>query len=251
MNDDPATQRDSSQSPELSVILPTYNEAKNIAKVIQELNAFFENQKIETEIIVVDDSSPDGTANEVKKMQKKFQNLVLLGDHPKEGIGKALQRGYDAARGEWLFSMDADRAFKIGDIQKLLRERKNGYDFIIGSKYAKGAVFQKNSSREWLKSKISMAGNNYIRLLTGVQVHDFTINFRLFRKEVWNAIHPQDRENFFLVEMLVQANQKGFRIKEVPTTLLPRNYGESKTRVWRQIAKFMVKATELLFQKKG
>lgn len=240
-------QKKTVQTIELSVVLPTYNEAKSIAKVIPELENFFAEKKIECEIIIVDDSSPDGTAQEVKKWQKKFSNLVLLADNPKEGIGKALSRGYLAACGEWILSMDADRSFKTEDIARLLKERKKGFDLITGSKYAKGAILKKDSIAHWLKVQISKGGNAYLRFLTGVPANDFTINFRLFKKEVWKAIHPKDVENFFLVEMLVQAHQKGFKIKEIPTTLLLRDFGQSKTKVWRQIVKFLVKATQYAF----
>jgi dolichol-phosphate mannosyltransferase len=235
---------------ELSMILPTYNERENIAKTVSDLNHFFDARKMVVEIIVVDDSSPDGTADEVRRLQKDTANLVLLADNPKQGIGKALERGYDAAKGEWLLSMDADWAFETDEIAKFLDKRAQGFDFITASKYSQGAVYRTKSFDEVLKQFVSRGGTFYIRAVSGLALHDFTSNFRLLRKEVWKAIRPKDNENFFLVEMLVQAHRKGFRIAEVPVTLSPRNFGVSKTRLWKQSVKFFAKTTRLLFDRK-
>ena len=235
---------------DLSVILPTYNERKNIVKVITDLDAFFKSEKLETELIVVDDSSPDGTADEVRKLQQKYLNLVLVADHPKQGIGKALERGYDAARGDWLLSMDADWAFETGEIKRFLDAREKGFDFITGSKYLALSVYKKKTLELQIKSSISKYGMKYIRFVSGLSLNDFSSNFRLFRKEVWRAIRPSDPQNFFLVEMLIQAHRKGFKITEVPVTLSPRHHGESKTRVWDQTVKFFLKTTAYLFSRK-
>ncbi|HLC78888.1 MAG TPA: glycosyltransferase [archaeon] len=232
---------------EFSIILPTYNERGNIRAVILELESFFSKfSKKSFEIIVVDDSSPDGTAIEVVKMQKRFPNIVLIKDQPKEGIGKALERGYNIAKGKWLLSMDADRAFLTEDIGKLLLEKENGFDFIVGSKYSQGAKYVKKSFVDFMRSKISEYGNLYISLVSGVPLQDFSMNFRLLKRQVWENISPKDRENFFLIEMLVQAHYKGHRIKEVGVCLLPRDFGVSKTKVWKQIGKFLVKSSGFL-----
>src|SRR3989344_3519871 len=130
---------------ELSVILPTYNEKENIIQVITELESFFSKKTKSFEIIVVDDSSPDGTADEVEKLRRKFPNLVLIRDMPKEGIGSALKRGYKRAKGKWILSMDADRAFLTKDIDRILAERGKGFKFVVGSKYAHGADYVKDS----------------------------------------------------------------------------------------------------------
>lgn len=237
---------------ELSVILPTYNERENIRHVILELESFIPKQKIgikSFEIIVVDDSSPDMTAKEVDGLMRRFHNLVLIKDMPKEGIGKALERGYDRARGRWLLSMDADRAFLTKDLEKMLAEREKGFDFIVGSKYARGSNYIKNSFADWLRSKISEYGNAYISLASGVPLKDFSMNFRLLKKEAWKSIRPKDAENFFLAEMLVEAHYRGYRIKEIGVSLLPRDFGVSKTRVWKQAGKFLAKSTAFLWRR--
>ncbi len=228
---------------QFSIILPSYNEAKNIEAVVQGIESFFSKKKAAFEIIVVDDSSTDGTDTVVRSLQKKYDNIVLLDKGPKEGIGKALARGYNAAQGDWLLSMDADQAFEIHEIDRLLDETKLGYDFVVGSKYRKESVYHKESTAALVKSKISQFGNAYISIVTRVPFKDFSMNFRVLRKEVWKNLHTTDNENFFLVEMIVDAYRKGYRIKEVGVTLLPRPFGMSKTRVWKQIKKFLFKAT--------
>jgi len=233
---------------ELSVILPTYNERENIEAVILELESFF-SKKETFEIIVIDDSSPDKTAEAVQKMQKRFSNLILIKDQPKEGIGRALEKGYDRARGNWLLSMDADRAFLTKDLERIISERKNGFDFIVGSKYAQDSNYVKNSFISWVRSKISEWGNLYINLVSGVPLKDFSMNFRLLKKEVWKNIKPKDKENFFLVEMIVQAQYKKYRIKELGVSLIPRSFGVSKTQVGKQMGKFLLKSTALLLKR--
>ncbi|HZX20015.1 MAG TPA: glycosyltransferase [archaeon] len=239
---------------ELSIILPTYNERENIEHVILELESFFSKKnpkKKSFEIIVIDDSSPDKTAQEVERIQSRFTNLVLIKDRPKEGIGKALECGYNIAKGKWLLSMDADRAFLTNDLERILIERENGFDFIVGSKYATGSHYIKNSFIDLLRSKISEYGNTYISLVSGVPLKDFSMNFRLLKKEVWKSINPKDNENFFLVEMLVEAHYKGYKIKELGVSLLPRDFGVSKTRVWKQAGKFLVKSTAFLWTRRA
>ena len=231
---------------ELSVILPTYNEKDNIIQVITELESFFSKKTKSFEMIVVDDSSPDGTADEVEKLHKRFPNLVLIRDMPKEGIGSALNRGYNRSKGKWLLSMDADRAFLTKDIDRVLCEKENGFKFVVGSKYARGADYVKDSFTAWLRSKISEYGNLYISIVSGVPLRDFSMNFRLLKREVWENIRPEDKENFFLVEMIVQAYYKGYKIKEVGVSLLPRGFGASKTRVGKQMVKFFLKSTSFL-----
>jgi len=233
---------------DLSIILPTYNERENIKHVILELESFFSKKK-SFEIIVIDDSSPDKTAQEVEKMQKRFPNLILIKDQPKEGIGKALELGYNRAKGKWLLSMDADRAFLTKDLERILLERENKFDFIVGSKYAKDANYVKNSPGAWLRSKISEYGNLYISFTSGVPLRDFSMNFRLLKKEVWKNIKPKEKENFFLIEMIVQAHYKGYKIKELGVSLMPRSFGVSKTKVGKQMSKFLIKSTAFLWKR--
>lgn len=232
-----------------SIILPTYNESENIRPIIEELESFFSVKKKPFEIVVVDDSSTDGTDNVIRDLQKRYDNIVLLDKNPKEGIGKALKRGYDTAHGEWLLSMDTDRAFHISEIDRLIEQTHHGYDFVVGSKYLKGAHYIKDDFTAQWRSKLSEYGNAYIALVTRLSLKDFSMNFRLLRKDVWGKIQTTDNENFFLVEMLVDAHRKGYKIKEVGVTLLPRGYGVSKTKVWKQIFKFFGKATKLGMKK--
>lgn len=232
----------------LSVILPTYNEYENIRKLIPEIVKFLGSQKFGWEILVVDDNSPDGTAQIVRQMAKKISNLRLILRKKKAGIGAALRHGYNEAHGQYFLSMDADLSLKVADISKLVAEVKNGYDLVLGSKYLKGSVYKKVNLPIKIRSMISMTGNRYIGLILGIPVRDFSLNFRIMKRQLWKAIKPLDDQNYFLAETIIQAYRKGFSIKEVPITFIERSYGKSKTRVWNQSFVFFFETLKYFFK---
>ncbi len=226
--------------PELSIILPTYNEAKNIAKLIPQLEGVIRKNKLDAEIIVADDNSPDGTANIAKELNKKYGNIRVLLRKKKEGVGAAVRDAYNFAKGKLLLSMDADLQLKASDIMKLLAYIPE-YDMVIGSKYLEPQRYQKRSITSFLRYLISKYGNRYLGLITGTPFRDFSLNFRVLKRKVWQSIEPKDKRNFFFVEMIVQAYRKGFKIKEIPVEFKERPYGKSKTKVLNQIGVFLLK----------
>ena len=235
--------------PEYSVVIPTYKEAENIKILIPQICNFFKEKNLDFEIIIVNDSPMDETQSIVKSFQEKYKNIILIQRARKTGIGSALREGYNSATGKFLLSMDADLAFRIEEIGKFLVEKQKGYDLVIGSKYLKDSTYTKNSFLAVFRGFISEMGNIYMGAVTSIPIKDFTLNFRLIDKKLWKSINPIDDQNFFFVEMIVQAHKKNFKIKEIPISFLPRKFGKSKTKIWQQTWKFFYKTTKILLYK--
>lgn len=209
------------------VIIPTYNEKENISKIISAVFSLEQN----FHVLVVDDSSPDGTAEIVKHLQGQFpHHLHLTVRKTKDGLGKAylhgfawaLENGYD-----YIFEMDADFSHNPNDLPKLFEAALEG-DMSVGSRYCKGV-----NVVNWPMSRILLSyfASKYVRFILGIPVFDTTAGFVCFSRKVLETI---DLNNIkmtgygFQVEMKYRAFKKGFQIKEVPIIFTDRTHGESK-----------------------
>ncbi len=210
------------------VIIPTYNEKENIREIL--LAVFGLNQDFH--VLVVDDNSPDGTANIVREIQLQFQNqLHLLNRKEKNGLGTAyidgfkwcLQAGY-----HFIFEMDADFSHNPADLPKLLEACKNGADMSIGSRYKTGV-----NVVNWPMSRVMLSyfASSYVRLITGLNIHDTTAGFVCYQAHVLKHL-DLDRIKFrgyaFQIEMKYTTAMHGFLIDEVPIIFTDRTKGESK-----------------------
>ncbi len=231
----------------LSIILPTYNEKENIKRMIPELHEFLEKNRISGEIIVADDNSPDKTWKQAEEMKKKFPEIRVLKRKKLEGVGAALRDAYNIAKGDLILSMDADCALEVKEISRLLKGIDGGFDLVIGSRFMSKSKFQKTSLVIRLRGIISKWGNLYTSLVTLTPINDFSLNFRVMKKEVWKKIDPPDNRNFFLAEMAILAKIKGFKVKSVPVSFKERTYGQSKTRVLNQFVVFLFKTLKYAF----
>ncbi len=225
---------------QVSIILPTYNEAENIAELIPALEAVIKKNKIDAEIVVADDSSPDGTAKKARELNKKYKNIRVLERKKKEGIGAAMKDAYNFAKGNVLLSMDSDQQIAAEDILKLLKHIPE-YDFVFGSKYLEPQLYEKESIASKIRYLISRYGNRYIGIINGTPFIDYSLNFRAIKKKTWKAINPRDKKNFFFAEMIIQAHRKGFKLKEIAIEFKKRQHGESKTQVMNQMGVFLLK----------
>lgn len=215
--------------PEKLVIIPTYNECENIAPILE---AVFGLQQ-DFHVLVLDDSSPDGTADIVRSMQAAFPNNLFLEVRAgKHGLGTAyihgfkwaLQRGY-----EFIFEMDADFSHDPADLSRLYEACKTGgADVAVGSRYVPGG-----SVENWPKDRIALSkgASIYTRLITGLPVRDTTAGFVCWSARVLAAINL-DAITFvgyaFQIEMKFAAWKLGFRIQEVPINFKDRTRGASK-----------------------
>ena len=211
------------------VIIPTYNECENIEKIIRAVFAL----EHCFHILVVEDNSPDGTAAIVKRMQEEFpERLFMIERTGKLGLGTAyiagfkwaLERDYD-----YIFEMDADFSHNPTDLPRLYNAcAQEGADVAIGSRYISGV-----NVVDWPMSRILMSdgASKYVRLITGIPIHDTTAGFVCYRKEVLQMMEL-DKIRFkgyaFQIEMKFTAWQLGFLIKEVPVIFINRKEGTSK-----------------------
>jgi len=225
--------------PSLSIVLPTYNEKENIKILIPEIEKTFGH--INHEIIVVDDSSPDGTAMAAEELSEKYVNIRVIVRKKKEGIGAAIREGYNSARNSIIISSDADLCFSLFDAYRLYEKIQEDCDLVWGSKYSKGSFYKPATWQGRAKKLMSKNGNRLIRVATGINANDFTANLRAIRKDVWEQIVTQEMTNTFLMEMILKCKYGGFRVAEMPVTFNARIYGESKMNIRVEAPKFIIK----------
>ena len=215
-------------SSEIGIILPTYCEAANIEKLILEL----ENSSRNVSILVIDDSSPDGTADLVRRLQGKYGNILLLVRSKKLGLGTAITDGFRIFLSvkkppKCIITMDADYSHNPQEIPKLLAPMQEGCDLVVGSRYCQGG-----GTREWSIGRllISKVANLITKLRVDAKISDYTSGMRCYSTElvrgIINDLHSQTYE--IQIETIRQANARGFKIREAPIVFLNRKKGKSK-----------------------
>jgi len=233
----------------ISVIIPTYNEKKNIEILIPKIERLLQNRfKNDFEIIVVDDNSPDGTSNSVIKLNKKYGNARVVVRKDRKGIGNALKEGYNNAKGDLIISTDADLSFDAEDILRLVQKIEEGYDFVVGSRHIYKNYYEKPDFQTKIKGFVSKYGNIMVRVLSGVDIGDFSANFRIIKKSVWNRLKISDNTNSMLLEMILKTRYKGYKIAEIPVKFKDRLYGKSKLNLVKEAPKFLIKLIFYVFK---
>jgi dolichol-phosphate mannosyltransferase len=210
------------------VIIPTYNELGNIEKMVRKVMSL----QPAFDLLVIDDGSPDGTADVVKKLQQEFSTqLFLIQRKGKLGLGTAYIAGFKWAlnRGyEFIFEMDCDFSHNPDDLIRLLREAEAGFDLVIGSRYVKNGGFV-----NWPMSRIllSRVASVYVNMVTWLGIADTTAGFVCFRRKVLETINLDNIKFIgytFQIEMKFATKQLGFKIKEIPIIFTERVEGVSK-----------------------
>ena len=232
--------------PEISIVVPTYNERENILLLIPQISEIFKD--VPHEILVVDDNSPDGTGAAVKELENKGHSSKLVTKMKKEGIGAALRVGYDAARGKFIASTDADLSFEPADLRRLYDAALAGADLVTGNRHAFKDLYETPKFSIRVKHWVSLNGNRLLRLTTRIPLGDFSANFRMIRRSVWRAIETEETTNTVLFEMILKAKVKGFKITEIPVTFKDRRLGESKLRLRLEAPKFLIKLVGYLLR---
>jgi dolichol-phosphate mannosyltransferase len=210
------------------VIIPTYNEKENIEKMIQTVMEL----PTDFEILIIDDNSPDGTANLVKQQQQTYpQRLHLVQRSGKQGLGTAYISGFKWAlehQYEYIFEMDADFSHNPCDLTPLYEVCEKGADIAIGSRYKSGV-----NVVNWPMGRVLMSyfASMYVRFITGMDVRDTTAGFKCYRRTVLQAIDFEKirfKGYAFQIEMKFTAWKMGAKIVEVPIIFTDRKQGSSK-----------------------
>jgi dolichol-phosphate mannosyltransferase len=210
------------------VIIPTYNEKENIRKMVQTILLL----PAPYDILIIDDGSPDGTADIVRSLQSSSQErLSLLERNGKQGLGTAYILGFKWAidrKYDFIFEMDADFSHNPHDLLLLHQACNDGADMAIGSRYKSGV-----NVVNWPMGRVLMSycASMYVRFVTGMKIYDTTAGFKCYRRQVLEAI-DLDKIKFkgyaFQIEMKFTAWKLGFRIEEVPIIFTDRREGTSK-----------------------
>ncbi len=211
------------------VIIPTYNEIENIESIIRAVLS----QHKPFHILIIDDNSPDGTADKVIALQSEFNEQLFLEKRAKKaGLGTAYVHGFRWAlehKYEYIFEMDADFSHNPNDLEKLYEAcHFGGADFAIGSRYVTGV-----NVVNWPLSRVLMSyfASVYVRIITGMKIHDATAGFICYKRNVLGQINL-DKIKFvgyaFQIEMKYRTYCKDFQIVEVPIIFTDRTKGQSK-----------------------
>jgi dolichol-phosphate mannosyltransferase len=187
------------------------------------------------EFIVVDAASPDGSVAWLPGLAAEDpRNRPLFGAELR-GIGHALRRGYDAARGEIIVSVDADLSFDPAVAPALVGAIRAGADRVIGSRHHPAGRYDAPDSTLARKRFVSRSANRLLAALIPVGVHDFSVNCRALRRDRWARLTLRERTNIWLIEMIVAAACQRARLGEVPVHFKDRAFGDSKLRLGREI----------------
>ena len=210
------------------VIIPTYNEKENIEAIVRKVFSL----DTPFDILVIEDNSPDGTAAIVKKLQKEFSQLHIIERKGKLGLGTAYIAGFKWAlehNYEYVFEMDADFSHNPEDLVHLYKAcSEKGGDMAIGSRYVSGV-----NVVNWPMGRVLMSyfASKYVRIVTGMKIHDATAGFKCYTKKVLETI-DLDKIRFkgyaFQIEMKFTTWKFGFNIIEVPIIFTDRTQGTSK-----------------------
>jgi dolichol-phosphate mannosyltransferase len=210
------------------VIIPTYKEKENIESIIR----YVFNLPVQFHILVIDDNSPDGTADIVKKLMGEFpENLHIIERSGKLGLGTAYIRGFEWALEngyEYIYEMDADFSHNPDDLVRLREACMNGADLAIGSRYVSGI-----NVVNWPLQRVLMSyfASKYVRVITGMRVHDATAGFVCYTANVLRSIDLAKikmKGYGFQIEMKFTAWKHHFKVVEIPIIFIDRQKGTSK-----------------------
>ena len=208
------------------VISPTYNERKNIKLLVDMVLGNYP----DFDLLIIDDSSPDGTSEKVKDLQSKYENLYLEIRAKKSGLGSAYIYGFKWAldhKYDRIVQMDADLSHNPKDLPMLVKNLDE-YDLVIGSRYIKGISVVNWPLRRLM---LSYGANTYSRIITGMPIMDGTGGFKAWKSEVLSDIDldsVRSQGYSFQIEMNFRAWIKDYKIKEVPIIFSDRTIGQSK-----------------------
>jgi dolichol-phosphate mannosyltransferase len=216
---------------EITVVIPTYNEAENLPRMIDALLALPEHA---LSVLVVDDNSPDGTGQIADAIAARFPDRVsVLHRREKAGLGPAYIAGFKQALrldSDYIIQMDADFSHQPSYIPQLVAKLEEGYDVVIASRFTRGGRVDENWS--WRRKLLSWFANRiYVRFLLGIPVSDATAGYRIWRRHTLiglNLDRIHSNGYAFQVEMAYVACRLGFKVAEIPIYFPDRQQGESK-----------------------
>ncbi len=215
----------------LSVVVPAFNEETRISGTIERIGSYLKENFVESEIIVVDDGSTDGTASVITDLGRKFGNIRLIRYPENAGKGYAIRKGVLSSQGDLLLISDADMSTPIEELERLIPFIHRGFDVVIGSRGLEESDIVVR--QPWYRQNMGKIFNLIVRVLVIGGIRDTQCGFKLFKGDVSRTLFAKGRIDGFSfdVEILALARKAGYEIKEVPVRWV--NSPNSKVRLMR------------------
>lgn len=218
----------------LSLILPVFNEGKNITN---QIDAIEKSVVFDHEVLIVYDFAADDTVPQVKKIQKNYQNIRLVKNIFGRGVIAAVKTGFVKSRCEVVVVMPADLADNPDTINKMYKKILDGYDIVCATRYGRGGA---KIGGPIVKTILSRIAGLMTPLLLGINTTDVANGFKMYRKRVIDSVKIDSDGGWeFAMEMLIKANKLGFKISEVPTVWRDRTQGKSKFKLLKWLPKYI------------
>jgi dolichol-phosphate mannosyltransferase len=233
---------------EIGIVLPTYCEAGNIRKLVDEI----ENLDLNLSILVIDDSSPDGTAEVVKGLQSKYGNILTFVRPGKFGLGTAITDGFKIFLSlknppQYMVTMDADYSHNPKDVPRVVAAAKEGKGLAIGSRYCRGGGIENWSLLRLMTSHIA---NFVASILVKAKIHDYTSGLRCYSTNLVRSmvgdLHSETYE--IQIETIRQARKRKFDVREVPMVFVNRKKGKSKL-TFTEVQSFLIHIAKIALGK--
>jgi len=222
----------------IRIILPTYNERENLKSLVPKIFEVFERNKLDGDVLVVDDSSPDGTVPLIKEFSKKYP-IKIIEREKKSGLGSAYILGFKKSledKKDIIFEMDSDLSHDPEYIPDFIKKINSGFDVVIGER---GQV----EGWGWYRKLVSWGGNFIGRNIAGVKIKDLTTGYRAYKRNLLESIllnKINSNGYAFQLEMLGRASEKDFKIGSVPIIFHDRLRGQSKLSKWDMLEFFIL-----------
>jgi dolichol-phosphate mannosyltransferase len=232
----------------ISVVLPTYNEREGIAELVGEVRAVLRAARLDAEVLVVDDASPDGTARHLEEVFRDDPTVRVHVRRNERGLATAIRRGIEESRGGMVVLMDSDGNHDPALIPLMVRCAQD-FDVVIGSRYVLGGGMLTSAFRYWA----SYAFNVVIRVILGLRIHDNLSGFLAFRRTLLEDLDADDifhGYGDYAIRFLHQVVGRGGRVLEIPTVYRFRKGGESKTRFLTYSGIYLASVLRLRFRRR-
>lgn len=218
------------ECPDISVILPTYNEGENVNDLIFELKYYLQKYVKKTvEFIVVDDDSPDKTWEIVARHYAPDSGVKVIHRTDQKGLASAISRGIQESKGNIVAWLDCDFSMLAYKLAELVNKIYAGYDIAVGSRFIKGGKDVRGPTESWTAVILSWIMNHFIAFVLRHSFNDYTSGFVAVRRSVFEKIKITGDYGEYFIDFIYSARRMGYRIVEIPYYCLPRRTGTSKT----------------------
>jgi glycosyltransferase involved in cell wall biosynthesis len=208
----------------ITFLIPTYNEAKNVANCVKAVDDYAKAHNLDYEILVIDSGSTDETLSILEPLRHSVKALKVLTQKTREGMGSALREAYPHASKDLICHYECDMPFDLCETEKALELLKGGHcDFVLGKR--------KGIRDHFLRILYTAGYRAFLRLCFGVNYHSINFSFKIFRRELLNKISLRSQGWFIDAELVLEMVSAGFKIKEIDIEYLKRTQGKSTVRI--------------------